>query len=795
MKPIPIRLAVAMLAILAVPLSIAIAQSVSAPHAGPPFTGAASAVPVSAVSSRAWAANVVVPQVHVYATIDVPVSSVSVAPIHSARPPASGRPASRAIEITGIDVAVVIVEQVATTTMDISLRNLTSSRQEAEILLPVPAKSVIRGFTFQGAATEPKAELLPAAEAKSTYEGIVAKVKDPALLEFAGSSLVRSDVFPLDPNGTQKVRLTYENLLTADGHRVDYELPRTESIDNTIPWTIAVKIKSKQPVATVYSPSHGLEIRRASDGIVSARLSPEAAKQPGPFRLSYLTEADGVSASLMAYPDAKTGGGYFLLLAGVPQVTAKEAASIKREITLVLDRSGSMTGGKIEQVREAARQVIGGLAEGEAFNIIPYNDTIESFSGDPVLKDKESAARAEKYIAAIQARGGTNIHDALLEALRAKPREGFLPIVLFLTDGLPTVGQTSEVAIRDVAMKSNPYNRRIFAFGVGVDVNAPLLDKISVETRGMATFVMPKEDVEVKVGQVFKRLIGPVLADPRITTQGAGRITDMVPSKVPDLFSDDQIVLCGRYTKSDEPLVFELTGNYMGKERKFRFKFDLASATTRNAFVPRLWASRRIATLVDAISQMGAGGPGKAASTLVTTDPKLKELVDEIVKLSTEFGILTEYTSFLAREGTDLSKKDDVMAQATRNFQDRAIATRSGVGGVNQAVNAGAQRGQSQLNMNNEFFDSNMNRVSISSVQQVNDRAFYQRGGRWVDSEVLDKASAAPAETIEYGSEAFHRLAARLASENRAGTIALRGDILMNVDGKLVLVKAPAGEK
>ncbi len=726
---------------------------------------------------RPWAANVVVPQARSF---------------HAAAP-VSGR-ATLSIEITGVEVGVVISEQVATTTMDIGLRNLTSTRQEAELVVPVPSGVAVRSFTFQGAAAEPTAELLPKEEAKSAYAAIVAKIRDPALLEFIGCTMIRSAVFPLEPNGTQKVRLTYEQVLAADGNRVDYEIPRTESLDYTIPWTVSVRIKSTRPVATVYSPTHALDVRRQGPGVVSVRIKPEAADQPGPIRLSYLTGGDGVAASLLAYPDARGDGGYFLLLAGVPATlrTKEGRSAIRREVILVLDRSGSMRGGKIDQVREAAQQVIEGLDDGEAFNVILYNETVEPLSPKPLVKGPETVARAREWLGRATPRGGTNLHDALVEALRMPPTPGALPIVLFLTDGLPTVGRTSEAVIRDAAMKANPHERRIFTFGAGVDVNTPLLEKIAAETRATSTFVLPGEDVEVKVGGVFKRLAGPVLAGPTLSTVDAavlnvpGRVSDLVPDRLPDLFEDDQLVVLGRYTRGDLPLVFHLTGNCPGRTRDFRFEFDLSAATTRNAFVPRLWASRKIGVLLDAVRQMGAEG------TVVSNDPKLKELTDEIVRLSTEFGILTEYTAFLAREGTDLSARDEVLAEAVRNFQDRAIRTRSGLGAVNQEVNNMAQRSQTQLNARNEFYDAAMNRVAVAAVQQVNDRAFYRRGGQWVDSRLVDRPGrAAPDRTITFGSPEFHELALKLARDHRAGSIALAGDILMVVDGRTVLVKAP----
>ncbi|MGH7130304.1 MAG: vWA domain-containing protein, partial [Planctomycetaceae bacterium] len=328
-------------------------------------------------------------------------------------------------------------------------------------------------------------------------------MRDPALLEFAGLNLIKSSVFPLEPNGTQKVRITYEHLLPAVGDRVDYVLPRTESVDYHVPWTINVRIKSKQPVSTVYSPSHPIETQRQSANVVSARLSTSAQGDPGSFRLSYLVDRGEMAASLFTYPDASGDGGYFLLLAGLPAEAKPEDQGIQREVTLVIDRSGSMNGEKIEQARQAALQVVAGLNDGERFNLITYSDSVDLFSAEPVVKDPNTEQAAREYISRITARGGTNLHDALLQSLQPRPAEGTLPLVLFLTDGLPTVGQTSEVAIREVASKSNPHDRRVFTFGVGVDVNTPLLEGIATATRAKATFVLPGDGVEVKVGDVF----------------------------------------------------------------------------------------------------------------------------------------------------------------------------------------------------------------------------------------------------------------------------------------------------
>jgi len=720
---------------------------------------------------HAFASNVVMPQMRSFS-----VSDAKAAPV----------------EITAISASVNILEEAAETTLEVSLRNPTSAKQEAEILLPVPDGAVVRGFTFQGNGAEPSAQLLPRDEARNTFQTIVAKIKDPALLEFAGYNLIRSSVFPVEPNGTQKIRLVYEHLCPVDGNRLDYILPRSEMLDYKIPWDVSVKVRSKRTIATVYSPSHELDIQQRSANHLFAKTAAAATREPGSFRLSCVFAGDGVSASLFAYPDPKVGGGYFLLVAGVPAGSAN-GNSIKREVTIVIDRSGSMNGEKIQQVREAALQVVSGLNEGEAFNIIPYNESVESFAQNPVIKTRETENAARAYIKGINASGGTNIHDALLEALRQKPLEGFLPIVIFLTDGLPTVGQTSETTIRELATKANPQQRRIFTFGVGVDVNTPLLDKIASVTRATTAVVMPKEDVEVKVGSLFKRLAGPVLAQPKLITtdvkgvMSPGRVRDIVPALLPDIFDGDQFVLLGQYV-GEQPLNFSLSGNYLGQERAFTFNFPLDAATTRNAFVPRLWASRRIAILCDAIREMGAD-KNIAPGSPMPVNARAKELIDEVVKLSKEFGVLTEYTAFLALEGTDLSKPATVFAQASDNFQTRAWATRSGAGSWNQEFNKQSQADQKCLNYGNVFLDEKLNLVSISSVQQVNDRTFYRRDNRWVDSRVLEQEKVQPKRTIEIGSDEFMKLAERLAKEGRQGCVSLRGEVLLQVDGEMVLVK------
>ncbi len=715
---------------------------------------------------------------------------------HHPRPPRLPRPVDQPVQVTGIDATIKVNDQLATTQLDIALRNPNRRQVESEILIPVPDGSVFRGFSFLGTSLEATAKILPRDEARRIYESIVAQTKDPALLEFVGTGVLQSSVFPVPPGGVQKVRVVFERLLPMDGVRMDYVLPRSETLDYRVPWNIKVNIKSTEPIASVYSPSHELTLNRLSDRELTASVS--ATTQPGAFQFSLMRQrGEGVTASLMAYPDPKIGGGYFLVLVAPPaEKNAAAAAPLRREVTIVLDRSGSMAGEKLEQVRAASYQILEGLNDGEAFNIIVYNESVEKFAPAPVVKNAETMRKARAYLAALRVSGGTNIHDAVVESLRQQPTEGTLPIVLFLTDGLPTIGQTSEKAIREAAAKGNPHKRRIFTFGVGVDVNTPLLSRLARESRATATYVLPKEDVEVKVGQVFKRLGGPELADPKIVVVDdfgnpvPARITDLLPGTLPDIYEGEQVVLLGKYI-GENPLKFRLSGRDRSGQRSFDFAFKFDNATTSNAFVPRLWASNKIAVLTEAIRDLGADSGSFTNRPVPNNDPRVRELVDEIVRLSQEFGILTEYTAFLAEEGTNLADSFANRAQAGRMLRSRAQDARFGAAAANQEANLKQYREKKSLNRTNQYWDENLKSVEIAAVQQVNDRAYYKRGKLWVDSQVDRGAAAAntPDRVIEIGTPEFSQLVDKLAAGNRLGCFALKGELLLNVDGQSVLVK------
>lgn len=717
------------------------------------------------------------------------------------------RRAAAEVDLSAVDVKVSIKDQVATTSMELTLTNPHGAALEAELVIPVPDGCTVRGMQFDGTGPEPTARVLPREEARKIYDEIVRRRIDPALVEFAGYNLIRTSAFPIPAGKSQKLTVIFEQVLPRTGERVDYVLPRSDSLGETgITWTVRADIWARDGVGTVYSPSHDLAITKKDGGVVEARIS-GAGMGSGPVRLSYIAaprEAGAAAATFMAYPDPSLGkgeGGYFMLLAKLPEVRPEDRAKLARDIVLVLDRSGSMQGPKIEQARRAAIQVIEGLNAGDRFNIIDYSDSVASFSKSPVVKSEETSRRARAYIEGLEASGGTNILDSLQEAVRTRPETGAFPVILFLTDGRPTVGERREGVIRDEVKKLNAFERRIFGFGVGYDVNIPLLNAMASSSRGSTTLVGPDEDVEAKVSQVFGQLSGPVLLKPDVAALGldgseTGSIREMQPAALTDIYADDQVLILGQYT-SKEKIRIRLGGTSAGTGSTVShdFTFDPAQAEVRNTFVPRIWATRKIAALSEEIRQAGADG-SKAS----------EELVAEIVRLSTRWGIMTEYTSFLAvEEDAPLAGFQNGFDAASARAADRELVSRatesaSKTVADRAGVSAAAQQQNVQLRMNSlnlqagaTLRDESMRDVRFQRVRNIADRTLFWRKDRWVDSLLGGQEDQEPEATIEYASAAYGRVLDQLVREGRQGVLASREDVYLLVDGKRTLVRGSAG--
>jgi Ca-activated chloride channel homolog len=701
-----------------------------------------------------------------------------------------------AVSVTGVQAfAKLSHEATAETTLIFTVENKLAPAQSVELLIAAPNDVTVE--LLQAGQSVPLAGAMLSKEQATTLCGrIVVEVNDPALMEFVNMRLFRSVPFMLAGNATATITAQYRQSLELQGYGVEYLLARTEFIRYQVPWEISASIDAGGPLSTIYSPSHKLDIHKQSDQQATATAVAERSTMAGPFRLCYLLEApEGFTSMVLTYPSKEFDGGYFMFLAGLPAHVPNDGNDIKRELTLVLDRSGSMGyGRKIEQVKQAAREAIRGLADGEAFNLITYNDTVSTFNSAPLVKNNATMEAALAYLEPISASGMTNLHEALKTALKQKPMEGFLPLVLFLTDGLPTAGITNEVQIRDLVLSSNPYNRRVYTLGVGYDLNAPLLDGLAEYSLARSIFVTAEDNAEAAIRDVFTSISHPLFTDLGITSvswdgEWGKRYTyNVLPFTIPDLFQGDQLVLIGQYV-GQEPFWFEINGNYRNALTAFYCPVDQRRGSPEQGFVPRLWAGRVVAQIINEIRQLGAD------PKLTKENDRLWDLSTAMVDVSLRWGVLTEYTSFFGDGSVDLTNYGDLLYFGWTDLYDRAVRSREGMPAVNQSLNLNILKYQHILNRDNLYLDRNMNEVRTTTLQQVNDLALYYYSGLWLDSELLvppDDPNA-PIETVEvkFDSPEFLELARRLASRGQQGCLGLPENVVLWENGQVTIVRMP----
>src|SRR2546427_2329918 len=180
----------------------------------------------------------------------------------------------------------------------------------------------------------------------------------------------------------------------------------------------------------------------------------------------------------------------------------------------------------------------------------------------------DNVRAAQDWIRRLDTGGGTNIAGALTEGLAEQPREGALGVVVFLTDGLPTVGETDPERLADQAERSRgPF--RVFAFGIGYDVNTYLLDRLTDRARGITEYIRPGGDIEQTVSALAAKISSPVLTDLAVRGDGV-EFYDLQPERLPDLFAGDELVLFGRYRgDAGGERSVTITGRRNGREERF----------------------------------------------------------------------------------------------------------------------------------------------------------------------------------------------------------------------------------
>ena len=414
--------------------------------------------------------------------------------------------------IKSLRVNAKVVDGVASTELEFVVHNPSRRPTEADWVLPLPKGATADGFTMTVNGQEMAGEVLDAGRARGIYTTIVRRRRDPGLLEYMGSGCLRARIFPVPAGGTVKVKVRWRQLLPELAGMREWRFPlRALRLGGKPPGRVAIdwQLESRKPVRNVYSPHQRFDVARKGDhrARASLEMSGQAivnAKDPSVF---YGLSEREFGLDLLAFRRAKQPGYFMMLLS--PKQDWSEDQALTKSIQFVVDTSGSMSGQKIEQARKAVRFFIHSLREGDTFNVVPFSVEARPFFDGPVPATKENREIALGKVKGMQARGGTNIEEAMRFAVQTQAPDALgdrVPMVVFLTDGLPTLGNTDAEQLVQTIAQENRAKSRVFVFGVGNDVNTMLLDKMAEQNRGARNYVAEGQDIEAPTGELLTKL-------------------------------------------------------------------------------------------------------------------------------------------------------------------------------------------------------------------------------------------------------------------------------------------------
>jgi Ca-activated chloride channel homolog len=693
----------------------------------------------------------------------IPVSAQVTLPPVVPRPTLIPPPPARNQVIVELHAVEAVVEgPVANVSVTQIFRNDSGRIAEGIYLFPLPKDAAVSDFQMMVDGETLEGKLLDRDEARRIYEEIVRRQRDPALLEYLDRGLFQANVFPIPPGERRSLNFTYTQVLEQrDGlYRYNYPL-RTRQYSVLPPErvSVSVELRDQEGLRTIYSPEYPIRIERMQDDTAIVTFEGEGEQPPADFNLYFGTDESAIGLNLLSYKPAGDDG-YFALLAA-PSVEVENDEVVARDVVLVVDISGSMKGDKMEQARAAARYVVEALNPDDRFAVVAFSSASEAWAGELQPAGEKNRADALAWIDDLRANGSTDINRALLEALAllapdanetAVGRPGY---VLFLTDGQPTLGETSPERIVANAQNNIPLDRsiRFFPFGIGYDVNTDLLDTLGNLLGGRSNYVQPDERIDEAVGTFYAQISTPVLANIALDFGDTAGVTELFPYPLPDLFAGEQLVAVGRYREGGAVDV-ELEGDVNGATRLYVYPERSLVTSGGEPFVARLWATRRIGALIE---QVRRSGPQQ-------------ELIDEIVDLSLRYGIVTPYTSYLVLEPGELAPQPLAADGSNADlYAPRAIASdaQKGVAAAAAEAAAAAPSGAAavQASVERSALQSATTVTQEEAVRYVAGRSFQRQGSVvgadgqpvdfWVDTAFRESMEVT---AIRFGSDAYFAL-------------------------------------
>ncbi|MFQ5608919.1 MAG: VIT and VWA domain-containing protein [Woeseiaceae bacterium] len=541
-----------------------------------------------------------------------------------------------------------------------TFENPYATRIEAVYLFPLPEKSAINEFVMTIGDRRIRGILREKEEAREIYEQARSQGYRASLLVQHRPNVFEQKVANIEPGKSIDIDIKYFHTLTyndgwysfvfptvvgprfnppgtenpihaqprgtqpaGNGATVTYLRPEERSGHDL---SIAVTVNAGVPIEELRS-THAIDSSRPQREKAVVSLTNKTTVPNRDFILDFKVAGDRIRSNLLTHVEPSSGQGYFTMML-YPPAGLEALPRQPMELVFVLDNSGSMSGRPIRQAKEAIAQALTHLREDDTFQIIRFSDNASHFGPAPVPATQQNIANALNYVRNLHGSGGTMMIEGIKAALDFPHDPSRLRFVSFMTDGY--IGNDKEI-IGEVHKRIGA--SRVFSFGVGSSVNRYLLERMATEGRGAVAYLGPQDSGAEIMGSFFARISRPAMTDLSIDW-GNMRVSDVYPSRAPDIFVGRPVFITGRFTgQASSVVVSGLAGN---ETRQFVINPNDDDESSAN--LSKIWARLRIADLSD--RQAWESDPGN-------------ELGIEIRETALRYQLMSDYTSFVAVDSSE----------------------------------------------------------------------------------------------------------------------------------------------
>ena len=590
----------------------------------------------------------------------MPRTTVAPFPSSSAPPAPSGLlvPGREApVPLEHVHVEAKVVDLAARVTIRQRFRNREAVPLEVVYVFPLDEAAAVCGFSAHVDGVHFDGIVMEREEAFRTYDDAMEAGHGAFLLDEARADVLTVSLGNLKPGSAVDLEITYVTELAAEGQGARFTLPTTVSpryapaedragvgptpadevnppVELEVPYrfTFEMDVEMSGGIRGIESPSHPIAIE--IDGThARVRLAQRDAAMDGDLVIVIGAQGLDVPRAVVERGDQ----GEAAMVTFVPSFATDRpgAQPAATEVVFVIDRSGSMGGDSIAEVRNALQLCLRSLRSGCRFNIVSFGNAFSTLFPESRSYDEASLAEAAAFVASVDAdMGGTEILPALQHVVSQRVIEGLARQVVLLTDG--EVSNTDAVI---ALAKRNAGTTRFFMFGIGAGASQHLVSAVARASGGAAEFIAPGERIEPKVMRQFKRLLAPAFLDARVRWPGS--VTE-APAHPPAVFDGERLIA---YALADAITAGTavLSGTLAGRRVTFNVPIDSAHALD-GTLVATLAARARIRDLEEEqpYLEARASRQGRARSN--------RKAPDEIVALAVKYQLVSRETSFVAIE-------------------------------------------------------------------------------------------------------------------------------------------------